>query len=236
MKILNFLFPKYCINCSQAWEYLCFNCKKKLIAHPEICPYCHTYHRFYQTCFTCKNKKNNYLNWLIIAFVYDKILKTLILKLKYFHKKDIADFLAQRLFLTIQTNQLLQYQTNVLKQEILISYVPSHRYRKYFIKWYNPSQIIAKLLAKKLRLGLIEIVKKTKHTTQQAKLNKAQREENLKNSFEIINNTNLKWNETIILIDDITTTWSTLNEIAKIIKKEYPQISVWWAVLWRHNN
>ena len=236
MNIFNFLFPKHCINCSQPWEYLCFDCKKKLISHPEICPYCHTYHRFYQTCFTCKNKKNNYLSWLIIGFIYDKTLKTLILKLKYFHKKDIADFLAQRLFLVIQTNQLLHYQTNVLKEEILISYVPSHRYRKHFIKWYNPSQVIAKLLAKKLRLNLIKIVKKTKQTQQQVKLTKSQREENLKNSFEIIKHKNLKWNETIILIDDITTTWSTLNEIAKTIKKEYPQISIWWAVLWRHDS
>jgi len=236
MKILSFLFPKLCINCSQPWEYLCLDCKKQLTAHPEICPYCHTYHRFYQTCFACKNKKNNYLSWLIIAFVYDKILKNLIFRLKYFHKKDIAEFLAQRLFLVIQTNQLLQYQTNVLKEEILISYVPSHRYRKYFIKWYNPSCEIAKLLAQKLRLKLIKIVKKTKNTRQQVKLTKSQREENLNNSFELIKNLKIKWNETIILIDDITTTWSTLNEIAKTIKKRYPKISIWWAVLWRHNS
>ncbi len=236
MKILNFLFPKKCINCSQPGEYLCFDCKKRLVAHQEICPYCHTYHRFYQTCFTCRNKKNNYLSWLIIAFVYDKTLKNLIFKLKYFHKKDIAEFLAQRLSLVIQTNQLLQYQTNVLKEDILISYVPSHRYRKHFIKWYNPSGEIAKLLAKKLRLNLVEIVKKVRNTRQQVNLTKAQREWNLNNSFQLVKNKNLKWNETIILIDDITTTWSTLNEIAKTIKKTYPKISIWWAVLWRHDS
>lgn len=236
MKILNFLFPKTCINCSQPWEYLCLDCKKKLIAHPEMCPYCHIYHRFYQTCFTCRNKKNNYLSWLIIAFVYDKVLKNLIFKLKYFHKKDIAEFLAQRLSLVIQTNQLLQYHTNVLKEDILISYVPSHRYRKHFVKWYNPSGEIAKLLAQKLRLNLIKIVKKTKNTRQQVNLTKVQREDNLSNSFQLIENSGLKWNETIILVDDVTTTWSTLNEIAKTIKKTYPKISIWWAVLWRHNS
>lgn len=236
MKILNFIFPKQCIHCSQVWEYLCLDCKKKLIAHPEICPYCHTYHRFYQTCFSCKSKKNSYLSGLVIAFVYDKVLKNLIFKLKYFHKKDIAEFLAQRLFLVLQTNQLLNYQTNVLKEEILISYVPSHRYRKYFIKWYNPSGEIAKLLAKKLRLNLINIVKKTRNTKQQVNLTKVQREENLNNSFKLKKNIKLKWNETIIIIDDVTTTWSTLNEIAKTIKSTYPQISVWWAVLWRHNS
>ncbi|MFZ2150769.1 MAG: phosphoribosyltransferase family protein [Candidatus Absconditicoccaceae bacterium] len=236
MKILNFLFPKTCINCSQPGEYLCLDCKKKLIAHPEMCPYCHIYHRFYQTCFTCRNKKNNYLSGLIIAFVYDKVLKNLIFKLKYFHKKDIAEFLAQRLSLVIQTNQLLQYHTNVLKEDILISYVPSHRYRKHFVKGYNPSGEIAKLLAQKLRLNLIKIVKKTKNTRQQVNLTKVQREDNLSNSFQLIENSGLKGNETIILVDDVTTTGSTLNEIAKTIKKTYPKISIWGAVLGRHNS
>jgi len=238
MNLLNFLFPKHCINCSQKWEYLCLECKKKLISHLEICPYCHTHNKFYQTCFTCKNKKDSYLNWLIIWFVYEKTLKNLIFRLKYFHKKDIANFLAQRLFLVIQTNQILQYQRNVLNQKTIISYVPSHRYRKYFIKWYNPSKEIAKLLAKNLDLQCINIVKKTKHTKQQVWLNKNQRENNLKNIFKLTKNaiSNINWNETIIIVDDVTTTWSTINEIAKTIKKSYPQISIRWAVLWRHNS
>jgi predicted amidophosphoribosyltransferase len=67
-------------------------------------------------------------------------------------------------------------------------------------------------------------------------LTKIEREGNLNNSFQLIKNKNLKWNETIILIDDITTTWSTLNEISKTIKKIYPKISIWWAVLWRHDS
>jgi len=33
--------------------------------------------------------------------------------------------------------------------------------------------------------------------------------------------------KTIVLIDDITTTGSTMNEVAKLIKFKYPKISVW---------
>lgn len=235
MKIINFLYPKMCSNCSQPWEYLCAECKKKLTPHPEICPYCHTFNKFYQTCFTCKNKKNSHLEWLMIVFSYDKILKNLIYKVKYFHKKDIANFLAQRLYLLIQTNQLLQYQTQVLKKNIIISYVPSHRYRKYFVKWYNQSQIIAKKLASKIWRKFVDIIKKSKKTKAQALLNKDQRETNLTDSFEIRKNLTLKWDEIVIIVDDITTTWSTLNEIAKTITKKYPKIFVRWAVLWRNN-
>ena len=238
MKIIDFLFPKYCINCSQKWEYLCPQCKKKLIPHPEICPYCHTYSKFYQTCFTCKNKENSYLKWLIIWFSYDQTLKNLIFRLKYFHKKNISEFLAQRLFLVIQTNQILQYQTNVLKQKIFISYVPSHRYRKYFVKWYNPSKEIAKLLADKLNLECIDIVQKTKHTRQQVWLSKIQREKNLKSIFKVKQSAikQIQWNEIIIIVDDVTTTWATLKEISQTIQAMYPQTSIRWAVLWRHNS
>lgn len=234
--LLDLFYPKLCSNCSQPWEYLCLECKKKLNPHPEICPYCHTFHKFYQTCFTCKNKSNNYLEWLIIAFSYNDVLKNLIYKVKYFHKKDIADFLAQRLYILIQTNQLLQYQKNVLKKNIIISYIPSHRYRKYFIKWYNQSQIIAQKLASKIWRSFAWIAIKNKKTRAQALLNKEQRQINLKNSFEIKRNLTLKWDEIILIVDDITTTWSTLNEIAKTIQKTYPKISVRWIVLWRNNS
>jgi predicted amidophosphoribosyltransferase len=47
-------------------------------------------------------------------------------------------------------------------------------------------------LAKKLRLNLVEIVKKVKNTRQQVNLTKIEREGNLNNSFQLIKNKNLK--------------------------------------------
>jgi predicted amidophosphoribosyltransferase len=35
------------------------------------------------------------------------------------------------------------------------------------------------------------------------------------------------------LVDDITTTGATMNEVAKLIKNRNQQISVWWIVLGR---
>jgi predicted amidophosphoribosyltransferase len=77
-------------------------------------------------------------------------------------------------------------------------------------------------------------LKKTKNTRFQASLDRAGRLKNLKNVFEF------KWNEwflykikTVILVDDITTTGSIMNEVAKLIKNKYPKISVWRIVLWR---
>jgi competence protein ComFC len=176
------------------------------------------------------------LDGIIVAFIYDKLLKKLIFRIKYFHKKDIAEFLAQRLFLVIQTNKLIHYQTHVLKQKILLTYVPSHWYRKYFVKGYNQAQEIAKILAKKMDIEYVDLVTKFRHTHRQVKLNKIEREKNLNNAFDLIKWNKLTWNELVIIVDDITTTWSTLNEIAKVIKKNYPKISVRGAVLGRNDS
>jgi predicted amidophosphoribosyltransferase len=57
---------------------------------------------------------------------------------------------------------------------------------------------------------------------------------NLNNAFSLTKNLSLTWNETLLIVDDITTTWSTINELAKLIKHYYPNMKIRWAVLWRH--
>ena len=268
MKLLNFLFPKQCINCSKTWEYLCKECKKLLKPHMEICPYCHKFSQDYKTCLNCKSDyKNNFLEWIIIPFSYTTLLKKLILKLKYYHKKDIAWFLIDRLKIAIECNNsinmeilknaikesplggnmenegqdLIKNNTNIFQSfnvsmfPLLLTFVPSHRRRKYFVKWYNQSEILANLLAKKMGGNVIQMMKKSKHTKSQANLNREQRKNNLNNVFKIEKNISVQWDETLIIVDDIATTGSTLNEMAKTIKSVYPKMKIRWAVLGRHN-
>jgi len=235
--LIDRFFPKQCINCHKSWEYLCQDCKKMLKPHMEICPYCHKFSQDYKTCFDCKSdlpadrqgSKNNFLEWIIIPFSYTTLLKKLILKLKYYHKKDVVWFLIDRLAFAIECNSQL-----TTKSYKLITFVPSHWWRKYFVKWYNQSELLAKLLAEKLWWTLVQTMKKTKHTKSQASLNRNQRLNNLNNVFSLQKNEIIKWDETLIIVDDITTTWSTINEMAKIIKKTYPSMKIWWAVLGRH--
>ena len=229
----NWLFPSHCISCWQQGNYLCKNCKKNLLPHPEICPLCHRFAAHYETCLDCKAEKNRHLEWIIIPFCYSNEIKKLILKLKYGHKKDVINFLTDRLILALQLNQKLP-QFQILHSKLCISFVPSHRYRKYFTKWYNQSELLAKNLAKKLWLPCSQLVEKTKYTKSQAGLTRKDRLKNLKNAFSL-KKTNLTGTETILLVDDVTTTWSTLNQIAKTIKNTYPKVKLRWLVIARHN-
>lgn len=230
MRILDLLFPRFCIACKKTWGYLCNDCKKLLIPHPEVCPYCHRFSKNFETCIDCKCEKWNYLSWLMIWFSYKTLLKKLILALKFYHKKDIWDFLASRLKLVIWSNQYFHDKLD----KVVISYIPSHRWRRYFVKWYNQSQILAQLLAEKLDIPCLDMMKKTKFTSSQTKLNREKRLQNLNNTFEVDKLDGLEWKSILIFVDDITTTGSTINEAAKTVKQHFPNIEIWWLVVWRH--
>jgi len=230
-------------------------CKKLLEPHPEICPVCHRFSADYKKCINCRNDKTFVLEGIIIPFRYDNLLKKLIMKLKYFHKKDIGSFLVERLAIALQANQTFQRELQnsefwfrrpslcqvleegmqpKLNSKLIISFVPTHRYREYFIKGYNQSKILAKKLSEITGIPRAELAKKKKHTKTQASLDRNGRLKNLKNAFSLVPNLTLLGNETILIVDDITTTWSTINELAKLIKFHYPKIKVRWAVLGRH--
>ena len=229
-KLLTQFLPPHCISCSAQGAYLCKTCKKRLNPHPEICPYCHRFSPNYVTCLDCKTTQKTYLEGIIIPFSYEEEMKRIILKVKYFHKKDMVNFLAERLTLAVQINQTIM--THIDKGKTIITYVPSHRYRRIFIKGYNQSELLARALAQQLNIPYAPILYKKKYTRSQAQLNKIQRNKNLENAFQLY--TNAEWQETIIIVDDVTTTGSTLNSMAKVIKSKYPKSKLRGIVLCRH--
>ncbi len=228
---LSRIFPKHCLICWENNEYLCKSCKKKLLSHPEVCPSCHILSKHGKTCFSCK-QKNYTLDGCIIAYSFTPVIKQLIYQLKYNHRYDVATFLSERLYINISAHEVLS-QSN-----IIITYVPSHRIRRLLYKWYNQSKILWKMVAKLLWIANISTVTKLKHTTSQVKLNREQRKENLLHAFKSTlwknNNIHNNTHTIIVIVDDITTTWSTLEYCAKEIKWQYPNIQVRWCVVARN--
>jgi ComF family protein len=225
MSFLDFLFPRECVGCHQQGSYLCKDCKKTLYAHPEICPFCHKKSKDFQTCFACK-AQGTALEGIIIGFSYQNLMKKLILKVKFGHKKDIVSFLSERLALLVQTNTTCNPS--------FVSYVPSHRRRKYLGKGYNQSELLAKELAKQLGLPILTLAKKQKYTHSQLKLNRSERAKNLQDVFVPLHLDALPHQATVLFVDDVTTTGSTLLEIAKVIKRDRPDLHIWGGVLARN--
>ena len=82
---------------------------------------------------------------------------------------------------------------------------------------YNQSLLIAKKIANQLRAKVdINILIKQKNNVQQSTLNKQEREENVIDAYKIINQRKII-DKKILLVDDIYTTGSTVNECSKIL-------------------
>ena len=231
-KMINFLFPRICSWCGSSGSYLCQICKKQLHPHPEICPLTHRPSPWYavrKDILTIPSP----LDWCIVLFLFEPLIKKLILWLKYYHRRDISAFLGERLALALQSHEYLS-QSLILNSQFLITYVPSHRIRKYITKWYNQSELLAQQLCKALwnQIPYKRICKKTKNTHSQVGMTKSERKNNLTNVFEMIEPITV-WS-IIIIVDDVLTSGATMIEMATTIKKSQPDCQVWGLCIARN--
>ena len=105
-----------------------------------------------------------------------------------------------------------------LKKYDIMIVVPLSSKRKR-LRGYNQSQLIAEIISNILQIKIQnKILFKTKNILPQSTLNKEQRKNNIKDVFKVKNIEQIK-NKKILLIDDIYTTGSTLNECSRTLVK-----------------
>ena len=232
-RVINFIFPRICVGCGSQWSYLCPACKKSLHPHPEICPITHKPSPW------CAVRQNlltisSPLDGCIVLFRFEPLIKKLIQQLKYYHRADVSHFLGERLSLALQShdflNKLITYNS-----KLIITYVPSHRYRHHFTKWYNQSKLLAQALVTSLQdspieegiwVGkLIALCRKIKNTHSQVGMSREERKTNLSDAF-VLTQPISPWS-TILIVDDVLTSGATLIEMSKLIKKSQPDCQVW---------
>ncbi len=95
--------------------------------------------------------------------------------------------------------------------------------KRYKERGYNQSYLIAKEIAKNLKIKCNNnSLLKAKNIIEQSKLNKEERQTNIKGAYVLINKKTLQ-DKKILLIDDIYTTGSTVKECSKILMQAKPQ-------------
>jgi ComF family protein len=99
--------------------------------------------------------------------------------------------------------------------------IPLH-WTRYAYRGYNQAEVIASVLAKKSGKPMVHLLKRKKRTIFQSKLTVDQRSDNLDDAFELTISSDqykLYYGKTILLVDDLMTTGSTLKTAAKILLK-----------------
>ncbi len=146
----------------------------------------------------------------------NSIVKNLIHKFKYQKIYCIQPTLKQ-----ILSTSLIQHQSYFKHNKYIIIPIPLHKYKKR-TRGFNQSEIIANIISKILNIKTYNnvLIRFKNNPPQANQTDILKRQENAKNIFKINENQkHLIKNKNIILVDDVFTTGSTLNECAKILKQ-----------------
>jgi len=221
-KLKNLIFPNACLYCNKIINessFFCLTCWPSLqfITNPKcnICSYPLEFEGITNICAKCQQSKPHY-DQNISIFRYNFLIKKVISNLKYQDQQYLSKKLAKLLI----KNSKLDFS-----QFGIISCIPSHK-KQLQKRKYNPSALLAKNICKltKNENFYPNLLIKVKNTKPQAKLTKNQRLLNLNSVFEVNQKfQTLGKKQSILIIDDVTTTQSTLNEISKTLKKLNPK-------------
>ena len=194
---INLIYPNVCGICDKICkEDLCEKCEIKLknIAKVKVDKY-----------------KDKNFNKHLYLFKYEGIIKERLIKFKFDERPYIYKSFVKFLIKNKKT-------CDFLKSYDIIIPVPIH-YNRKVTRGYNQSALISKEIAKILHIDYSEnmLLKKINNKPQSTK-NKEDRKANVIGVYYIKNKYKLL-NKKVLLVDDIYTTGSTVNECARLLKQ-----------------
>ncbi len=208
MDWLSWLFPRRCLGCNEIGSYLCPDCVNRFTPlHELYCPHCRRPSVMGITHPKCKEHCE--LDGLISCFSYRGIMAKAITRFKYSFVKDITNTLVE-LFISNANQPVLS------KHPWMIIPVPLHPSRQ---KWrgFNQAELLARGLAANWQQSIdLTSLRRQVNTTQQMSLSGKQRRSNLRHAFSV--SFSLSPPDSVLLIDDVVTTGSTLAECAATLK------------------
>lgn len=198
---LDYFFPPICGMCGEINEnYICNNCYENI--------------KKIKKCVINEYNNRNFSKHLYI-FRYEGIIRNKIIEYKFEDKGYLY-----KMFAKIILSDKKTY--NFIKKYDVIIPVPISKKRKKK-RGYNQSELVANELAQKLNQDIwTDIIIKKKDNKPQSELNKLERIKNVEDIYEINKPIEVK-NKKVLLLDDIYTTGSTVNEIARKLKQNQTQ-------------
>jgi ComF family protein len=95
--------------------------------------------------------------------------------------------------------------------------MPLHWLRRWK-RGFNQAALLARLLAKRLKVPSKTVVRRIKSTVPQAGLTMAQRRDNLSGAFQVRDRSAVE-GKNVLLVDDVLTTGATVNACAGVLKR-----------------
>jgi ComF family protein len=186
-----------CLHCesllSRLAGVLCAKCSKPVDLDGGLCNDCLKMEKIFD--------KN------LALFQYKDKTKELINDFKYHNKSYLYKMFGFQMVRFLKDIKM----TNI---EAIVP-VPIHK-SKELNRGYNQSELLASYISFNLGLPMLKLVKRNKDTIPQSRLEGYARWNNMSGAFAI--NKGMQLPDRVLLVDDIYTTGSTVNECSKVLK------------------
>ncbi len=211
--LLSNLFPSRCIFCqqtaAQAFD-VCQNCYQALPYNDVCCVRCALPlaedNNHSVLCGRCIQKLPAF-DYVHSLFRYEDDVIGLVHQLKFNEKISFARSIGE---------MLLRYFSGTGEKPDCLLPVALHQSRMRQ-RGFNQSIEIARVLAKKLAIPIEHsAVVRQRSTVTQTGLNAKQRQKNIRGAFSVAEPLDYKH---VLIVDDVMTTGATVNELAKLLKK-----------------
>ena len=192
---LDLLFPPKCVFCARvldkADDGYCDDCTESLPFTGEYC-----------------KQSGDVFDFCVSPLYYTGVVRRSILRYKFRGASHYADVYGELLAECISENQDIKYD--------LISWVPLSQKRERS-RGYDQAMLLAMATALKLDDIAVETLKKPHDVQAQSDLgDKTERNENIRGAY-VVSDAEIINNKRVLLIDDVVTTCSTLDECARVL-------------------
>lgn len=223
-RILKLIYPETCVFCGKVCKTgICNTCVEQITYVEEpCCKRCGKPVRYEEQeyCHDCEGHTFAYEQGKSV-WLHKGLVKQSIYRFKYHNKRVYASVYAREML------RLYEEQIKSWKPQVLIP-VPLH-WRRRQQRGYNQAMILAREVSKRTGIPFSEkIVRRRRCTSPQKRLNKKQRSRNLQDAFEVTEH--LGKIKSVLIIDDIYTTGSTIDSIARKLKEKGVQ-KVWFLTI-----
>lgn len=219
--VLDLIYPPICLHCSESLEgdalIFCHHCLSQLdMIDPSLrCPYCFSSEfnpEAHTSCTECEGKPRA-IQRIASVFDYEGAASTLVKQMKYGKKSYLAKgggaYLAAQFF-----------TLNWPMPDLIIP-MPMSRLRKWD-RGYNQSELLAQSLAACIGCPVSYSLKRKGGDFSQAGLGHDQRLQLKSDSF-FIQNQEALYGKSLLLIDDVMTTGTSLNCCAEALAASFPK-------------
>lgn len=211
--LLNILYPRHCPACHRILKdqkmLICPECEQAFCrVGKDYCLKCgKPVKKQEEYCRECSGLCRNFDQGKSV-FIYNGKLRQSLVRYKYYGCREYGDYYADAICRYMRRD-IMRWQPDVIVPVPLTG-------RKQRLRGFNQSAYLADRVGEQFQLPVAHgLVKKIHNTKSQKKLNAAQRKRNLADAFRTEENIR---GLTVLVIDDVYTTGSTVDAMARCLK------------------